>query len=439
MRQTSLVIFFALVYLALLGQDKPLWLDNDFRSLQFPSSSFLTGYAEGNVNAGETAEKAVERIKTTAQNSLLESVRVNMKSNTQSSTTAVSAGNNYSETEMYNSQTSKSADAEITGMKVESYTDKKTNYIYAFAYANRYEVIGYYKSILSTNISQIEGLLQTAQNLETNKEKAKARQQCEITKPLFDKVRYAQDMLTAIDAKISAADLQQTKIEQMYNTLAQLQARLDVKYELIDNYKGNLEKNITQVEGLLQTAQDLVNNSEKPKARQQCEMAKPLFDKIRETQKSLSGIAPDISTEDLQQKKVEQLYNTLTQMSARLAQAVLVYVESNEDLFEKKVNIVANKLKAEMAVSGCSFTDDAAKADFLLRISATTRESSVVEGIVFCHADVAVELYDTHKQKSVYGNEISQKGGSSSAEKAGHKALSDVAIKIAKELKNWVQ
>jgi hypothetical protein len=58
---------------------------------------------------------------------------------------------------------------------------------------------------------------------------------------------------------------------------------------------------------------------------------------------------------------------------------------------------------------------------------------------VFCYADVAVELYDTHKQKSVYSNEVAQKGASSSQEKAGIKALSDVVPKIAEELKTWIE
>jgi hypothetical protein len=193
------------------------------------------------------------------------------------------------------------------------------------------------------------------------------------------------------------------------------------------------------VEGLLQTAQDLVNNSEKPKARQQCEMAKPLFDKIRLIQDSLSAISPDISTEDLQQKKVEQLYNTLTQMSAQLAQAVLVYVESSEDLFGEKVNIVANKLKAEMAVSGCSFIDDAAKADFKLTIHAKAREGSKTENIVFCFADVAVELYDTHKQKTVYSDELAEKGGSTSQDKASRKAMENAVAKIINKISNWIK
>jgi hypothetical protein len=58
---------------------------------------------------------------------------------------------------------------------------------------------------------------------------------------------------------------------------------------------------------------------------------------------------------------------------------------------------------------------------------------------VFCYADVAVELYDTYKQKVIYKDQIEQKGGSNSLDKAGRKALGDVAQKIIEKLKDWIQ
>jgi hypothetical protein len=436
----SVVTLFCFIFcFALKGQDKPVWIESDMRSAKYPKDVFITGFAQGNPNSGETVEKAIERIKTTAQSNLLESIRVSMQSQTSSSSEAISINNSYEEIESFNNHTSKDITAEITGMKVESYFNKKTNYIHAFAYANKYELIGYYKSNLTVNIGQLESFVETAQDLEASNEKAKARQQLELAKPLFDKARYAQDLLTAIDIKIAAEDLQQAKTETLYNTFSQLQARLDIKYEKIDNLKNSLIKNITQMEGYLQTSKDLEMNGEKPKARQQCEEAKLLLVKMREIQDSLFAIEPKITSENLQQAKTEQLYNEITQMSARLVQATLVYVENNEDLFGKDVDIVSNKLKSELAVKGCSFVDNAEKADFLLRVKASARESSTNGNIVFCYADVAVELYDTHKQKSVYSNEVSQKGSSSSKEKAGIKALSDVVPKIAEELKTWIE
>jgi hypothetical protein len=125
-------------------------------------------------------------------------------------------------------------------------------------------------------------------------------------------------------------------------------------------------------------------------------------------------------------------------MQAQLAQAVYVYITSNEYLFDTKVNIVANQLKAEMAKRGCSFVEDPKKADFKISIKVSTRHASDRGNFVFCYADTQVELYDIRKQKVVYSDEIAQKGGDISHEKAARKAMSDVVKIITEKLKPWI-
>ena len=347
MKKISLTIIFTMVCLVLFGQDKPLWLDADFRDLQYPKSTFLTGYAEGNINAGENYENAVSRIKTAAQTALLENIRVTMKSNTRSEMGSVSSSAGYDEYETLISKSEKSAAAEITGMKTESYFDKATKYIYAFAYANRYELIGYYKANLSLQIQQAENALKTVESLVANGEKSRARKECDAAMPLFGKIRFAQDLLTVLE---NSANIETLKVNE-----------------------------------------------------------------------------------------AEELYNRLIQWHAQLEQGTYIYVESAEDLFGESVDILANKLKAELAVNGCSFVDDVAKADFKLVINAKTRESSTVNNMVFCYADIAVALYDNHKQKTVFADELSEKGGSSSLNKAARKAMENAVSKIAEKLKSLIK
>jgi len=330
---------------ALLGQSKPNWIENNSRNAQFPPSVFLTGFAQRVVEKGISSE--IEQVKLDAQSDLTKQIRLMIKTKTQSNTFSQSVNGQYDERETFENKSSAETNAEVVGMKTEIYHDKSANSVYAFSYANKYELIGYYKSNLSVNIWQTESFMKAAQDLETNNEKSKARQQLENVNPIFPKIRYAQDLLTAIDV--------------------------------------------------------------------------------------------NASTEDLQQEKIESLYNQLVQMQARLAQAVYVYVESKEDLFGQKVDIVANKVKAELAKIGCSFVENVEQADFKLKIHISTRHSSNDSGMVFCYADTAVELYDNHKQKIVYGDEITQKGGSTTQDKAGRNAMNDVASKITEKLKNWIQ
>ena len=333
------------ISLAFFGQTKPDWIENDSRNDKFPASVFLSGFAQRVVEKGISNE--TEQAKLDAQADLVKQVRLMLKSKTQSQSSAQSINGKYSERESFDNQSSAEANAEIVGMKTETYFDKKANLVYAFAYANKYEIIGYYKSNLSLNVNQIASFVKTAQDLAANSEKAKARQQLEMAKPLFPKVRYAQDLLTALD--------------------------------------GNA--------------------------------------------------TPD----DLLQPQTEQYYNIVTQLFANLAQGVYVFVESHEDLFGQKVDIVANQLKAELAKSGCSFVETPEQADFKLKINVSTRQSSSDANIVFCYADTQVELFDNHKQKAVYNNEIDQKGGGVSQDKAGRKAMSDVVSVISEKLKPWIE
>jgi len=333
------------VSLVLMGQEKPDWMNDNLRSAKFPPNVFLTGFAQRLIEKSISTE--IEQAKLDAQADLTKEIRVMIETNSESSVFAQSINGQNVDSDIFKSKSSAETKAEITGMKTETYLDESTNSVYAFAYANKYELIGYYKSDLSVNLGQIESFVKTAQELETNGEKAKARQQLENAIPIFPKIRFAQGILTAL----------------------------------------------------------LGNNS----------------------------------PEDLQQGKTETYYNTLIQMQARLAQGVYVYVESNESLFGQKVNIVANKVKAELARKGCSFVENPEQADFKLKINVSTRNLSSDGEFLFCNADTIVELYDNHKQKVVYGDEIAQKGGSTTQDKAGRKALDETALKIIEKIKNWIQ
>lgn len=328
---------FSLSFFTLFGQEKPLWFNPDARNLQFPNAVYLTGFAAGD---------DVEQVKLSAQQALLENLRVVINSKTTSEMKTVSHNDTYDEYALFKSSAEKSTEAEIAGMNVESYIDKKTNHVYAFAYVNKYDLAGYYKANLALQLQQVQSLLNTAEQVENSGEKAKARRLCKEAMPILAKIRSIQDLLIALD---------------------------------------NTSANVL---------------------------------KVTET---------------------EQVQSACTQMQARLAQAILVCVVDKEDLFGHKVDIVANKVKAELAVSACSFVDNSNDADFHLKINVTTRATGSMGNMVICYADVAVELFDNQKQKTVYSDEIAQKGGSDSRDKAGRKAMSDAAPKIAEKLKNWLQ
>ena len=211
------------------------------------------------------------------------------------------------------------------------------------------------------------------------------------------------------------------------------------RYELTGYHKGIIAMNLAQAEGLMRTAQELEAGNEKVKARQQYEAAKPLLDLIRSTQVLLKAIDANITPDDLQQAKTEALYSRLTQVQTRLAQALLVYMESSESNFSVPTTVLANKLKSTLAEKGCSFTDTPAQADLHLKIAATTRYHSSYDEFSVCIADVTVNLFDVHKNKIVFQDEFTQKGIYKWQEEAGRKALEDAAPTIAEKISQWIE
>ena len=349
-KKIFLALSLSLSVFVIWGQ-KPSWTSSSERERSYPSQSFFTGYIEGNVRSGETVEEAKNRLLKDAQGSLSEKIRMTVKSETTSSTSSVK---DRVDTE-FSDKVQTSTDVEIVGIHSEaSYHDTQTGIVYAFAYVNRSEFAGYHKASLNMNLTQTEGLLQTAQDLVAAGEKAKARQQCETAKALLEKVRSSQDLLTAI--------------------------------------------------------------------------------------------SPGISSGDLQQTRTETIHNRLTQMQAQLAQAILVYMECAETNLSKQSTVLANKLKSTLSIRGCGFTDDRSRADFRINISATTRQLGDTSGSGYgfstCYADVKVNMIDTRKNISVFQDEFSQRGIANNVnnnEIAGRNALESAASVIAEKISQWIE
>jgi len=343
------ILLFVTVSFSLHGQGKaPTWINSSSREIEYPAGSYYTGFAFATIGLSESVEVATERTTRIAKSELAEKIRVKIASQKTLESQSISGtGTNEQLREKFTSATYTEAQAEIANVKVQTYYDRDKHEVYAFACANRRELASYYKGNLAMNLAQVEGILQTARSLEANNEKAKARRQLEAAKPLFAKVRYAQDLLTAIDVNATAADLQQ--------------------------------------------------------------------------------------------QKTENLYSTLAQMQAQLAQGVYVYVESDERNFTELTTVVENKLKAVLAAKGCSFVNSPLQADFQLYITATTRYYGEYYGVATCYADVQVNLVDTHKKKSVFKDEISQKGVAATKESAGKKALESVVPIVANKISSWIE
>jgi hypothetical protein len=343
MKKIAWMMACVLVSLCSHGQGKPGWLDSNQRNRDYPDHLYFTGFAYSEVPRDSSFHEVTERTKNNAQADLSRNIWVKINAVTQNNLSIQTVNGKTDERESFSNTASVTSNTEVAGLKIESYYDAETKLVYAFAIVNKQELTDYYKANIDRCLQQAEAWLSTVVQLEQNKEKAKARAECERVRRLLSDVSDAQKLLMAVGA-------------------------------------GDYE--------------------------------------------SLS---------------LDNLNDATTQILARLAQGVYVYVESSEDFLGKPDNRVANMLKTELAANGCSFVEEAAQADFRLRLHTSVRLSSTQGDIVFCYADVEIELYDMHKQKTVYAGEFSQKGGSVTQEKAGRIALEDAAKKITADVIPWVK
>ena len=206
------------------SQDEPAWMMQSWRTEQYPSSVFITGFAQDGKNSNETLAQATERIKDIARADLSESILASVQSVSESYSESILVGGSESINENFKSQTKISTDLEINGIRVESYA--KDNVVYGFAFANKYEIIGYYKANLNMQVQQIEGLISTATELEQKREKKKAKDEFNKALPIFTEITKAQGILSAVDKNITDDGLKMQKTMKLYNEIIQANARL---------------------------------------------------------------------------------------------------------------------------------------------------------------------------------------------------------------------
>ncbi len=324
---TTFLCFFAIAF-----AQKPAWInDRD----HYSNVQYLSGFAE---NVGLENPNFINALKASAKSELIESIKVSVAS-LKELHKSERAGI-YSED--YAVITSTFANAEINGLKIEYYYDNATRTGYAFAYADKSEVKGYYKANISFIIQKIETAIYTAQQFETEGNKGKSRKTYEETMPFFEELNFAQSLLIAIEG-------------------------------------GEPEE--------AQIPQSLL------------------------------------------------LKSTITQAISRLQTAIIVYVQSKEMNFEKSVQILAPKLKAELSKQGCCFTSSQPEADLLLVINASTHRGNCVNDLCFSYLDVEVSLKECKTGKEIYNNNFTDlKGGALDYERAGRKAYENGLDKIAGEI-----
>jgi hypothetical protein len=221
---TLLLIVFTLYTYA---QNNPKWIESGYRTSKYPADTYLQGFAHDLKLKDETLSEATERIKNLASGNLAKSIITEIHTISKNYTQSIEYKGNEDLKQTFEAETKSESNAKINGIKIEEFYNSKTHELFAFAYANKYEVIGYYKANVNMHIQQIEGIITIAENLISSAEKFKAKQEYIKTIPYFAKIEYAQGLLSALDKNSTNESLLIDKAinlrTQVVNALADLE------------------------------------------------------------------------------------------------------------------------------------------------------------------------------------------------------------------------
>lgn len=191
---TKLTRLFILSLLALLPMGvsaqeiDPMWLNQGFRSMNFPFEQWYTGFSMDQLQPGEKLITALQRVEDSARNQLIEQIQVNVQSTTSLKNSAMSVTENGQFSEVivtnFNEEIRSTTSAEAVGVEVKSHYDSQKQMIYAFACVKRVQLANYYKNqeeAIFTNVERdlilVNDFVNAGQKIEAHKRCVEAKEQ----------------------------------------------------------------------------------------------------------------------------------------------------------------------------------------------------------------------------------------------------------------------
>lgn len=207
---------------------------------------------------------------------------------------------------------------------------------------------------------------------------------------------------------------------------------------LVEYYASQVELNLSAVDDAIAQAGIAARSDQKPKARTILSDALKPLAKAEYARDLLTALSPANSSV-LQQARFSKLKTSIFQQLTVLEQNIFVYIDAVEKKLNNPSTLMTNKLRSILAKNRCTFCSDSTQADFCLTIKAITRKHDVAnQTFKFVYADVTLDLYSRFRGMSIFQDEFSVKGGSSTFSQAAQSALKEVAPKIWERIKPWI-
>ena len=215
------------------------------------------------------------------------------------------------------------------------------------------------------------------------------------------------------------------------------------KRDLQRQLEKQITMELTRLETQMDNAEELINNGQKAEARNRvAELAKE-FAGIERNQELLLAVDPEADAESLQLNETKALQQRHAKMTAALKNGIYIKLLCQADCFGSSYPKLQNELKGELSKIGCTFTDNADEADWVIVVSSKTREHRAEKfgnsTSYFVYVDSHIEITKQATGQKVYEDEIAVKGGDTqNNNNAARAAYKDTTAKLAAIIKEQI-
>ena len=193
----------------------PQWLNDGWRSANYPQSVWFTGFAQDGLKAGENEAAATRRVEQDARNKLSENIssRLTSASRNETSSNRVSSGTQSKEVveRSYGQIIQTSTSAEVVKTELYPYHDVANKRVYAFAAVKKSSLAAYYASMIESGLTEAErGLELAKQSMELGKKDA--GEKLSAGKAKIASLGYYRDLLIAVDGQKGLEQAQNDRV-----------------------------------------------------------------------------------------------------------------------------------------------------------------------------------------------------------------------------------
>jgi hypothetical protein len=189
------------------AQVEPRWVNYISRNSQYPSSTYLTGFASEINTSGADQNELLSRLELVAKDQLVENIMVDIRS-----ISTLNIHNVNTETqETFKHNSTSFSQAKISGLKVEKYYDTKKKIGYAFAFAEKNDVVKLYTNEIEKQIGIVQSAIASAKNLD----KQQALKKYFETQSAFRTIEEAQTLIVTLTTKFEDPALKRALVNEL--------------------------------------------------------------------------------------------------------------------------------------------------------------------------------------------------------------------------------